>query len=807
MTRISAQLNIYALRAVQLLSAIFLGFIIIALITGFLRSDLIAPAQTLLLLDRDQKFLAELSDQPQRGHGYWTLTHWPERVANALIALEDKRFWSHPGVDLGAMARAIYQNAKHGRRISGASTIAMQIARMQNPKQRTYFNKCIESATALMITLRHTRQEIMLHYLKIVPYGNQIHGIGYAAERYFNKPADDLSWAEIALLSAIPQSPTHNNPLKVSGRIRAEKRARRSLQQLYSRNQISSEQLQLANLQLNNLVFPRPSSRPTTALHSIFKLKSLLHNNLSLQAASPRIETTLSLSLQSKVTQLSNDYLNTWQDAGVDNISAIVLEKKSNNVLAWLGSPDYFKQQAGAIDFAQTYRSPGSTLKPFIFALGLDRGVINPSTVMADVQSLARGTKNSDNLFLGPLLPRQALANSRNIPASNLVRQIGINETYLFLQSLGIHEGLVSSRHYGSGMAIGTLPTSLERLVRAYSSLANDGVSRELHWYDGQHTKPSQRVMSQNVSRLITLFLSDPMARLPSFPRMGTTEYPFPVAAKTGTSQGFRDAWTIAYSTEYIVGVWVGRSDAKPMHELGGAASAALLTQSILLHLHKNTQKFQNNIPFPVPADYQLLSLCALTGKKATQLCPQRYAEWLPKNHEVEVDTSFQELIVDRRNGLLAGQWTPKIFRQKKLFLDLPFIYRRWAKTAGYGLLPSAFSPLDGNAKTLATSLSMNEHQTPSIDIRIISPDNPLQVQKIPDTPTQHAKIAINVDISSNGANKLDQLLWYVDGKAYQLEESPFTLRWPLKAGTHTFYAEAPYYGSRSNTLTVNVYE
>ncbi len=796
----------HSLRAIYYGLLALLCVVVFIFARGFFLAELVAPKPTVLLLDRHQQFLAELSEDAERGHGFWPLLEVPERVANAILVLEDKRFWQHHGVDWAAVSRALWQNFRSGERISGASTIAMQVARMQNPNPRNYYYKSVEAATAIWLTLRYSREEIMAHYLRIVPYGNQIHGIAYAAERYFDKPANDLSWAEIALLSAIPQSPTYNNPLKVAGRERANARALRSLKELYDSELISLDQYELAVDQIPRLHFPRPKPRPDYALHGIFKLQELLAEEK--QLTHYRVQTSLSLSLQQQLAQLANGHLSRWQQAGAENVAAVVIDNRTREVLAWLGSANYFDEAGGAIDYAQVARSPGSALKPFIYALALERGDITAATLLPDVQALARGVSNSDHRFLGPLLPRQALANSRNVPAIHLVRTVGIEETFLYLRQLALHDETTAANFYGAGMAVGTLPTSLEKLVQAYAMLANDGKWLPLRWYQTQTEEKPQALLSAAVSRQISHFLSDPVARLPTFPRMGTTEYDYPVAVKTGTSQGYRDAWTLAYSRDYTVGVWVGRSDAQPMRELGGAGSAAPLAQAIFAKLYNEQKPFLVDSTFLAPEGYESVALCAYTGKLASALCPKTTVEWLA-NNSVEREKDFSQWWVDKRNGLLAGEWTPAAVREQRVFLNLPFIYQQWGMTQGLSKPPVRYSPLNYPLakgplpKVLLEGPQTLDDEVPQITI--VSPKDNAQVAKIPHLPASLNTLSFSVDVKSHPQTPVEQVLWYVDGKPFKLLGPPFTLRWPLTEGEHEVVAELPYYGVRSNTLRVLV--
>ncbi len=273
-------------------------------------------------------------------------------------------------------------------------------------------------------------------------------------------------------------------------------------------------------------------------------------------------------------------------------------------------------------------RSPGSTLKPFLYALALDRGVLRADEVMQDVPDGAAGIGNADGFFLGPLLPRQALANSRNVPAVTLLRRIGLETAFSALREFGLHDSPGPAARFGLSMAIGSLPSTLQRLVRGYATLADGGRAADLTWLRGVPGAPGPRVVGEDAARQVGQFLSDPMARLPSFPRYGDSEYPFAVALKTGTSQGDRDAWTLAWSSRYVVGVWVGRADAGPMRGASGGRAAAGLANVILLMLHGATRADLTAGFLPVPANRVPRELCTDTGVR-NAVCPARLTEFV----------------------------------------------------------------------------------------------------------------------------------------------------------------------------------
>ena len=377
----------------------------------------------------------------------------PERIARATLALEDRRFWSHPGVDPVALLRAVWRRLESRDR-SGASTIAMQIARMQDRGAAHVLAKAREAATALALTWRYGRAALLAHYLRIAPYGNGSHGVAHAARFYFDKPAADLSWAEIALLSGLPQSPTRLNPLRPEGLWRATRRGARALDELARQGVIDGAELALAQRQLAALV-PQPAPRRPDALHLVLRYEKLLKDQPP--GSDPRLRATIDLDIERQVTTLARRYLSIWRGQGAEQVAVMVVERGTGAVLADLGSGDYAGGHAGALDFTQIQRSPGSTLKPFIYALALDRGIITPASILPDLPEGASGISNADGHFLGPMLPRQALANSRNVPAINLIRDVGLETSFRFLRGLGLHDLDAPADSFGAAMAIGAL--------------------------------------------------------------------------------------------------------------------------------------------------------------------------------------------------------------------------------------------------------------------------------------------------------------------------------------------------------------
>lgn len=686
------------------------------------------------IVDRQGRAMASFEAPGTDQLGYWPLDEVPPRVAAAVVALEDRSFHQHHGVDPLAIVRAAVQNLRAGRRVSGASTIAMQLARLQRgPGERGWWRKLEEASTALFLTARHTRTEVMRAYLERVPYGNRLHGIAAAARVYLDKPVDDLSWAEIAFMSAIPQAPALSNPWRLAGAERARTRGRKALDALHASGVITARDRAVAAEQLARLrVLPRPR-RDADSLHAVLAARARLQAS---GAHRGRVETTVDMDAQRHTAAAVAEALDRWRSDGATQAAALVVDLADFSVRAWVGSGGYGGADAGAMDFVQVSRSPGSTLKPFIYALALDRGRLAPDSLLQDTPS-ASGFRNADQGFLGPMLPRQALANSRNLPAVRVLARAGLENSYWMLRRLHVHRARYPARHYGLGLALGAMPVTLEALVTGYGALASDGMARPLRWFRHEPAA-SHRVLGADSARLVTRFLADPQARLPMFQRLGNTDLPFAAALKTGTSQGHRDAWTVAWTPHTLVGVWLGRADNGPMHRVTGARAAAVLAGRILAGLPGVRS---DGASFPAPAGYRATRLCANTGEVAHAGCPRVTTEWLRAAPRRAVS---QRVAVDRRTGVRATSSTPGRFVVTRPVFRFPPVARN-----APGAMPRQV---------------------------IVSPADGLRVVRLPDVPADRQSLALRHRSSG-------PVQWFVDGVPFRGPDG--NARWTLVPGRH----------------------
>ncbi len=773
--------------------AVFLIFVIPALIFIEIRDnlELKSPPSTLLLLDRTGRFLSESALTSQSGLGYWPIKedNIPERIKKVLVHTEDRRFFDHSGIDFIALGRALIHNLLNERR-QGASTIAMQVARLQSGNRRNYWSKICEMVTAVWLIQKYEHEPLLRHYLRIVPQGTRYHGVSYAARRYFRKPLQDLSWAEAAVLSALPKAPGRMNLFKWNGFIAAKARAKIILNSMHDGG-VLEQSVWLESLrQLRHLTMPYKEVRPYHSYHAILRIEETIKASNHRPSLHGPILTSIDLSVQDRLDQLAYASFDYYRFLGAGNAAFIVADKKTGQVLGYLGSIDYYNHHySGSINYARTLRSSGSTLKPFIYALGLESGQYTPASVLPDIPFHIKqptgvfSIANYDERYLGPILYRKALANSRNVPAVYLLQQIGLKKTFQMLERLGFVKSEKNETYYGLGLAIGGLYVSLEDLVAAYGMLGNDGKRLHLNWFNEKKPQQKEHIMSETTTRLISLFLSDPHARLPSFARKGPLEYPFPVAVKTGTSQGFRDAWTVAFSSKYIVGVWMGHPENLRMKKVSGSCSADLANK-IMLFLHPKERRGMNEAPFPAPEGYQTARICALTGEVDQSDCPETFIEYLPPNKVTPTKNRLKkQYAVDSRTGIPANEGTPVESLEVRNFLELPTVFDEWK--ANLGLQQSPY-PLEHPMNTT---------------IFIKEPVNGSSYVIDPETPLHRQTVALKATVTPN----VPEIDWFVNGKLYKKSTYPYVLRWPLKNGKYTFQARFPNAEVYSEFITIFV--
>lgn len=535
----------------------------------------------------------------------------PDKLKTAVQYYEDEYFYWHPGVNLVSIFRAMKQNISAKRVVSGASTLTMQVCRIRNPKERTFFHKVLEILEATKLDLRYSKENILKMYLNHAPYGGNIQGYRAAAFKYFGKSAKELSWAEAATLAILPNAPGLVSPGKKNNMVIAKRNS--LLRKLYEKEIIDSSTYALAKLEtLPNFEFYYESIAP--------------HLSRKLHADYPKekiINTTVNRTLQQFVAEETRYHSSYLKRKGIHNASVLVLDTETGAVKAYIGSQDFFDfQNQGQVDGVMAPRSSGSILKPFLYALCIDDGIILPSTQIHDIPSYfdAFSPNNADKKFSGIIRANEALIRSLNIPAVRLLNTYGVYTFYSFLKTSGVSTLFRTSDDYGLPLIIGGAEVSLYDMAMLYRSVANMGVFEEIYAC-ANDTFPERRTTPQLISggaSYLTLEMLKEVKRPGVEYYWQRFESRRPIAWKTGTSYGQKDAWAIGVTPEWTVAVWVGNFDGEGNPELSGAQSAGPLLFEIMNHLEYSANKKWFD---KIEMDFNSARICKQTGYYAGEFC------------------------------------------------------------------------------------------------------------------------------------------------------------------------------------------
>lgn len=541
------------------------------------------PSASPVLLDRNGEPLFHLVLPDFTRSSPVTLDEVPSDLIACTLAAEDRRFRSHGGVDLLAMARAAKDALLHRRAVSGASTITQQLIKLSSPPApRTLKTKIREALLARHLEMTWSKDQILVAYLNRLPYGNHRSGPAEAARFYFQKPLPDLSLAESALLAGLPQRPSFLNPIK------------------YPERALSRREVVLRRLITHKTCEP---SRIDAALAEPLQLRPLpenpvapwLPNSLATWGNAEVPRCTIDRNFQADVEMIVREELAKQSTANLKHAAVVVLDNRSREVLALVSSGNWRDPNGGQINGALMPRSPGSALKPFTWLLAFQKGGLHPASIVADIPTRFRteqgldAPENFDRSFRGPVSVREALACSLNVPAMRALNEIGgPRPLHELLLSLGMDSIGPDFRAYGLGLTIGNAPVRLIDLTNAYATLASEGRYQPVVLFPAKGKPDEKLPFTARDAYLIADILSDPLARAPAFGRGGPLEMPFRCAAKTGTSSDFRDNWCLGYTADFTVGVWAGNFDNSPMKNLSGVAGAGPIFHRTMERLHRD---------------------------------------------------------------------------------------------------------------------------------------------------------------------------------------------------------------------------
>ncbi|WP_437539650.1 penicillin-binding protein 1C [Sorangium sp. So ce726] len=790
--------------------------------------ELAAPedhAVSTVLLDRHGTVLRELRAGDGTRARWLPLSEAGDRIQRALLAAEDKRFARHPGVDPIAIARAVGQLAAERRVVSGASTITQQLARTLVPRPRTTRGKLGEAALALRIEASLSKREILEQYLNRVAFGPGLRGVEAASRFYFDKPTRDLSLAEAAALASMPRGPALYDPRRGTGPL--ERRRNRVLDRMLEAGLAGEAEVARARAEPIALA---PKGGGLGAPHLVRAvLGGALGPGAGLDtegpgAASPRgratsITLTIDRGLQREIEVLAQQTVRGLSDRDVGAAAVVVIENATGEILAYVGSHDIEDAAGlGHNDGVLALRQPGSALKPFVYELAMEQLGFTAATVLPDVElsfPTADGNyapRNYDGRFHGPVRLRDALANSYNVPAVWAAAALGPERILARLRDLGLRSLDREPSRYGVAIALGDGEVRLVDLANAYATLARGGLYLPVRavrsFASASPPSPSSqaassvspapsgsgapaelpaappeggaRVLDAARARVIVDILADDRARLASFGEGNVLDLPFPVAAKTGTSKGFRDNIAVGFTPDVTVAVWVGNFDGSPMGGVSGITGAGPLFRDAMLA----AARVRPPRPFDPPDPEQLaeVEVCALSGMRPTAACPHRRHELLPRGDAAALSPCdmHETVRVDRRNGLRAGA-CPDAVVEERVFERYDAELTAWARAAGRPLAPEAASPLCG-------ALPGAPGAPPSgagARVRV-------------SYPPDGARFVLDPSINSLQAIRLragvppgvPRVRFVLDGRPIEVGP-PFALDWPLVAGAHRLRIDA----------------
>jgi penicillin-binding protein 1C len=764
-------------------------------------------AESVRYFDRDGGLLREVRASDAARARWSSLEDVGPRAVEAVLAAEDRHFFSHPGVDPIAIVRALATSLWHRRVVSGASTLTMQLARLVAPRPRTFVGKLREMALALRIEASLSKCDILEQYMNRAPFGANLRGIDAASRAYFDKPPRALSLAEAAALAAIPRGPAVYAMAKHPERV--VRRRDRILARMDANATATHDEIALARAEPLTAHLATPSFG---APHFV----QALHDGALANAGGARardaaletVTTTLDRALQRDVETAVSATLRPLARRHVTSASVVVLDNASGEILAYVGSPAFFDAKIGGQnDGVRAARQPGSTLKPFVYGLAFERLGYTPATLLRDVDTHIEGPsssyapRNYDERFHGPVRLRDALGSSLNVPAVRVAEELGIEHLLLRLREIGFASLGADAEVYGPALALGDGEVTLLELANAYATLARGGEFRAVRAIRRTTVRgaigalepaptSSRRVMSAVAATMIEDILKDKNARIAAFGERSVLSLPFDVAAKTGTSKGFRDNWTVGFTRAVTVAVWVGNFDGSAMQSVSGITGAAPLFRTVMEAGMRG--RATPSLGVDDASLFVGARVCPLSGGAATPSCPHSLREWVPAGVAAPSPCTMHERVsIDTRTGLRAGPSCPRSVVETRTFERYDAQLAHWAHSARRDMAPDAYSPLCPGARA--------DGRSPSAALRIGYPNNGARFLLDADRQLAQQAVAVRLEVPRGSSH----VVLKVDEVVVARVEAPYVARWPLARGEHVLVAEAG--GASSEAVHIRV--
>jgi penicillin-binding protein 1C len=702
----------------------------------------------------------------------WTpLKEISPSLIDATVRFEDKYYGKHPGINPVPLVRAAWNLAVSGHTRAGASTITMQLARLRyHLRTRTIAGKLRQIIYALELERHYSKAQILEAYLNLAPYGRNIEGVGAASEIYFSKTAARISGPEAVALSVIPQSPTR----RALNMGRENERLTSAQQRWYSR----AREQETPGLTFRAEARLRPQ---LTAPHFVQRI-------LESRTSGSEMRTTLDLSLQQTLEKRLADYIAQNHERGIENAAALLIDFQTMEVLAQIGSSDFSKPEIqGQVDGTRRPRSPGSTLKPFVYALALDQGRIHPLSLLKDAPR-SFGDYNPENFdrdFLGPIRASDALARSRNVPAVTLASELAHPTFYEFLRSADVSLPKPAS-FYGLSLPLGGAEVTMEDLVRLYAALANGGRLQPLRRFVNEPpTKTNVRLVSPEAA-FLTLDMLGKIPR-PGMTDADSTRYS-QVFWKTGTSHGFRDAWSVAVFDHYVLAVWIGNFDGKRNSAFIGRTAAAPLLFQMIDGLRANRpSRSEPHLPAP-GLNLKRVEFCSVSGQLPTASCPHRSESWfIPGISPIANCDVHREILVDATTSLRVAQDDGTRILKREVYEFWPSDLLALFERAGVPRkLPPPFLP------TMDNELLARGGHAPKINL----PANEM-------TLSQNSANTAGIPLRAETESGVRKLYWFADKTFLGTCDAHQVLCWKPTPGIYQLTALDDHGRSASRSVTL----
>lgn len=713
--------------------------------------------------DNDGTLLKITLARDNRYRIYQTLDQISPHLIQATILYEDQKYYHHSGIDFPALLRAFWTTyINHDRRVGG-STITMQVARLRwNIPSWTIQGKIQQIFRALQLSRHYSKEDILEIYLNLAPYGRNIEGVAAASLIYFNKSPHQLSLPEALTLAVIPQNPNKRNPTAKKGYSNLVKARANLFERWIEKNPDDSSKKKYLDLPLH---IRSLEELPFSAPHFVNYIQQQLP-----QWRSGHIHTTLDSQQQKKLETIVANYVLAKQKNGISNSAALLINHRTMEIKAMIGSVDFHNPEIeGQVNGVTARRSPGSALKPFVYALAMDEGLVHPMTLMKDSPRKFGGftPENYDKRFLGPVLAKDALIQSRNVPAVELQSKLKKKSLHSFLTDANI-QGLRQENFYGLALALGGGEVSMMELVRLYGGLANNGEFKGIKFLKSQQVKPGEKLLSKEAAFLVLDILKDnPEPGSIDFQSSITSKNE--VAWKTGTSWAFRDAWAVGISGPYVVAVWIGNFNGKGNDAFVGRTAAGPLFFSILKAVFPDEGWKVESLSALNQLNLKKVAVCSKTGGLLTKHCPQSTTSWfIPGVSPISISNIYRAIPVEKSSGLRAC-WHEPWKTKMQVYEFWPSDFQHIFYQAGISLkTPPGFS----------ASCNLDQKSSAGQIPLITSPQNSIQYIVRHDDPT--ASQVPFIAITDPG---VEDLYWFVNGKYEGISTQDQPLLWNATSG------------------------